>query len=127
VALQALVERRPQEEPPAGFRTELRRAVQEDPDLNRRNAAILLLHFEGAPALEDAARVYASSENPETAHEVALAAAEILGEAPLVLHWRDERGAVRRFVHEVVRLRTRKRDGLFVGPKPRAWTLPRRR
>lgn len=119
MALQALAKRHPPGDPPAGFRVELRRAVQEDPDLNRRCAAILLLHFEGAAALEQAAAVYHSTENPETAHAVALAGADALQEAALVKHWQDESDAIRRFVHEVIRLRTRRREGLHVGPRKR--------
>lgn len=119
MALQALAQRRPAEQPPEGFRVELRRVTREDPDLNRRSAAILLLQLEGAAALEEVADVYAGTENPETAFEVAAAAAEWLPEAALVAHWQDERTSVRHLVHEAIRQRTRRRDGKFVRAKPR--------
>lgn len=106
-------------EPPPGFQVELMRAVKEDPDVNQRYAVILLLRHQGAQALEEAARVCRETKNPETAHEVAVAAGDVLPEALLVEHWRDERAAVRGFVHEVVRLRTRRRDGLPIEPAGR--------
>jgi hypothetical protein len=63
---------------------ELQRVLREDPDLNRRFAALLQLRYHTITALEDLWQVAAWTGNPRTRRALLIAAAETL--SPEELH-----------------------------------------
>lgn len=110
-ALERLAALRPAGDPPVGARMALLRALRDDPDLNRRAAALLQLHLEGVEGALDAATVWRESANPATRRAVLVGAATLLEPAALTELGRHDREVVQDFAREAARIQGRMRAG----------------